>query len=224
MYEENDRKILTSNVILLILKLLLLAIFIFILCWLFISNRDEKKSNEVDSAFITNINAMKAAAFEYFTTDKLPTTIGESQKVTLKQMLEDKLLLDFTNNGQECKLDESYIAATKTSDTKYALKINLSCKKATDFIITSIEKEEISCSTCQNIQNPAPVETQPTEDKNTNSNPDVTNTPNNNNNNNNSSSNSNSSNNNTKPSTTTKPQEKVIIHKYYDLQSNNSTT
>lgn len=214
MYEEHNRKIFSSSIILLILKLLLLGIFIFILCWLFISNRGEKKSNKVDSVFVTNINTMKDAAFEYFTTDNLPNTIGEAKKITLKQMLDDKLILDFTNNGKDCSLDESYIEATKTSDSKYALKVNLSCKKATDFIVTSLEKEEINCPTCQNQPT---TNVEETENKNDNSpNIEATIEPNNSNN----STNGNSNN----PSTTTKPKSEKTVYKYYDLQSNNNTT
>ena len=62
-----------------------------------------------DNEYITNINTMKDAAFEYFTVSKLPENIGGTAELTLGQMVNQKLLIDFTNDGDICDLDESYI-------------------------------------------------------------------------------------------------------------------
>ena len=69
-----------------------------------------------DNDYINNINTMKDAAFEYFTVSNLPEKVGGTAELTLGQMVNQKLLIDFTNDGDICDLDESYIRATKTAD------------------------------------------------------------------------------------------------------------
>ena len=86
MYEETDKKFLTKDLILLILKLVFLAIFIFIICWLFLRNNKGTVIKENDKDFIININAMKESAFEYFTKENLPSKNGQSIKLTLEEM------------------------------------------------------------------------------------------------------------------------------------------
>ena len=86
MYEESNRSVFNGSILSLILRLLLLAIFVFILCWLFTRN-SATVIRETNSSFASNISTMKEAAFEYFTTDKLPSNIGGTEKLSLTQML-----------------------------------------------------------------------------------------------------------------------------------------
>ncbi len=151
MYEEKNKRFFTSDILLLILKLVLLAIFIFILCWLFIGNKGKKEDTLDDAIFKENINGMKDAAYHYFTTDKLPTEIGETVRINLESMIKQKLLLDFTNNGKKCSLKDSYIEATKSTEDNYALKVNLKCGQTENFIMSSIEKEKEACVTCPTV-------------------------------------------------------------------------
>lgn len=154
MYEESERRIFGEGILSLILKLLLLAIFVFILCWLFTRNANTSKViRETSSSYANNIATMKQAAFEYFTTDKLPGEVGESEKLSLSQMLNQKLLIDFTDNGKTCDTDSSYVQATKTADENYALKVNLTCDDQDDFIVTTIEKNKPMCVTCDKQDN-----------------------------------------------------------------------
>ncbi len=174
MYEETDKKFLTKDLILLILKLVFLAIFIFIICWLFLRNNKGTVIKENDKDFIININAMKESAFEYFTKENLPSKNGQSIKLTLEEMINQKLLIDFTNNGQTCSLNESYVQATKTADENYALKVNLKCQEKEDYIVTTIENKDIVCQTCEK-ENPTETDT-PISD-NTSTNTEVQNKP-----------------------------------------------
>ena len=219
MYEESDKKFISGNVILLILKLVLLAIFVFIICWLFLNNNNKKKetTKNVDNTFITNINAMKESAFEYFTSDKLPSKSGQIVKLTLEDMIKEKLLLDFTENGKTCSLTDSYVQATKTSEDNYALKVNLDCKDGSDFIVTNIEKDNKACTTCPITNSDNNTNNNNNTNTNTSTNTNTTtNTTTNNNNNNNSSSSSSSSNKGSSTSSTTTIVKKVT-YKYYNL-------
>lgn len=193
MYEDG-KKSLSLNWGSLAIKLVILAVIVFIAGWIFVKvtgNSSTKSSNTLadsNSEYINNINTMKTAAFEYFTKSKLPEKVGTTEKVTLAQMINQKLLIDFTNDGKTCDNNSSYIQTTKTADGNYALKVSLTCGKQSDFIVTTIEKTSCDNGTC-------------TVD-NTKTNTDVVDNNNNNNNNsNNTNSNTNKSNSNTNNNT-----------------------
>lgn len=148
MYEDGNRK-LNFNWGSLAIKLAILAVIVFIICFIITKINGNKSANKStlavgDTEYINNITAMKDAAFEYFTSSKLPENIGETERLTLSEMLNQKLLIDFTNDGDICDIDSSYIQATKTADNNYALKISLDCGDKSDFIITTIEEQ--SCT------------------------------------------------------------------------------
>lgn len=169
MYEEGNRK-LSFNGLSLAIKLAILAVVVFLLCWIFtkVNASNNTKTAENNTEYINNITAMKEAAIEYFTTDKLPATVGGTQKLTLSQMVDRKLLIDFTNQGDKCNLTDSYIQATKTADGDYALKVSLNCGKTQDFIVTTIEKTKCI------IENNCPPTDNNLADKDDNNNDKVT--------------------------------------------------
>lgn len=145
MYEDGNKK-LSLNWSSLAIKLVILAVIVFLAGWIFVkvTGKSSTSSNNTladsNSEYIDNINAMKTAAFEYFTQSKLPEKIGGTEKLTLAQMINQKLLIDFTNDGKTCDTNSSYIQTTKTADGNYALKVSLTCGKQSDFIVTTIEK------------------------------------------------------------------------------------
>ncbi len=146
MYEDG-KKSLSLNWGSLAIKLVILAVIVFIAGWIFVKvtgNSSTKSSNTLadsNSEYINNINTMKTAAFEYFTKSKLPEKVGTTEKVTLAQMINQKLLIDFTNDGKTCDNNSTYIQTTKTADGDDALKVSLTCGKQSDFIVTTIEKD-----------------------------------------------------------------------------------
>lgn len=158
MYEEGNGN-LSLNWLSLTVKIIIIAIIIFLGCWIFIrvtSNGSAKSGSlaaSSDTEYITNIASMKSAAFEYFTTSKLPEKIGGTERLSLNQMINQKLLIDFTNNGKTCDTNSSYIQTTKTADGNYALKVSLDCGSKSDFIVTTIEKTNcIVNNSCDNTE------------------------------------------------------------------------
>ena len=75
----------------LLIKLILVVIFVFLLLWLIPKNNVEGIN---DAVYANNINTMKDAAKSYYTKDRLPSNVGESTKMTLKQMLDKKMLVE----------------------------------------------------------------------------------------------------------------------------------
>ncbi len=130
MYTENNNGGLLRNII---LKLLFIALFIFLLLWLYPSKNTKPF---YDAIFNNNIMMMKEVAEDYYTVQRLPKEVGEKHKLTLKEMLDMKLLLPFTDkNGEYCDTEKSYVQVTKLENDEYELKVTLSCKGQTDYII-----------------------------------------------------------------------------------------
>lgn len=159
---------------------LLIAVVIIIICLLY-----PKKDNTlaIQQTYINNITLMKNAGFEYFSGSHLPKEIGDSEKISLDEMLARNLLPEFLDEeGNSCNTGNSYIEATKTLDNEYEMSVFLSCNNKSDYIVTSIS--DVVCTDCGVTVN----------DDSTNDN----------NFNNNSSNNSGSTNNN-RDNTTTRP-------------------
>ena len=120
----------------LIIKIILLILFVLLICWLFPM---PKLDTFYDKVFNENIQTMKTAARDYFTTERLPDSIGETKSMTLKQLIDNKLVLDFTDkDGKTCDTTNSYVQVTKTLDNEYALKVQLTCGDDSDYIIDTI--------------------------------------------------------------------------------------
>lgn len=145
MYTETRNNFSIRNVI---LQFLFVALFIFILIWLFPMKSDMKKaiasidtSNNdglsilYDRIFNENLISMKEAAKDYYTTSRLPQKVGDSTKITLREMLAKKIILPFTDkNGKQCDLDASYVQITKEKD-EFIMKVNLKCGDEENYLL-----------------------------------------------------------------------------------------
>ncbi len=177
-----------------LLKLILIIIFVLLLVWLI-----PWPNNSVltDRIFNANIQEMKDASLLYFTAERLPANVGDKKTVTLREMLDLKLLLPFTDkNGKSCDIDNSYVTIEKLED-EYLLKVYLKCDDEEDYILVHVgcyaycttevcEKQEEPKSTNTPSQtnqprptaNPKPNNTpQPTKSPNPTNSPTPTNTP-----------------------------------------------
>ncbi|MCM1370636.1 MAG: hypothetical protein NC181_01930 [Clostridium sp.] len=141
MYEERKNNFSFKD---LILQILVVVLLVFILLWLFPTKSYIK--NYVDDTFTNklqplynqiyaqNLDTMKEASISYFTTDRLPSKVGDSITMTLGEMQEKKLVLDLKDtNNNSCSLTESYVKLTK-KDKEYVLTVKLSCSDVTDYI------------------------------------------------------------------------------------------
>ena len=147
MYTETRNNFSIRSVI---LQFLFVALFVFILIWLFpmksdmkkaissIDNSDNNLSILYDRIFNENLLAMKESAKDYFTLQRLPQKVGDSTKLTLRQMLDKKIILPFVDkNGKQCDLDASYVLVTK-HDEEYVMKVNLKCGKEENYLIVNM--------------------------------------------------------------------------------------
>ena len=139
----SNKNIFTNVLLILIFILLVIGGF---KTGLFSSKTVTNESNE-NRIYNENINQIKEAAKDYYTIDKLPTNIGDTTKLTLKQMIDKKIVLNITDyNNNSCNSEYSYVEVTKLSNNEYSLKVLLSCDNHTDYIVTTIGCHE----TCNN--------------------------------------------------------------------------
>lgn len=119
----------------LLVKLLLIVIFIFLLMYLFPM---PNLSPFYSSIFNDNIQTMKDAAEDYYTTERMPKEVGKSTKMSLKEMIDKKLIIPFVDkDGNKCDTNNSYVQVTKEK-TEYELKVSLTCGKESNYIIEKI--------------------------------------------------------------------------------------
>lgn len=117
-----------------VVKLIFAVLFIFILMWLFEKNVPNMKPF-YSNVFRENIKYMQEAGESYFTDDKLPKEIGETNRISLADMFDKKLVLPFVDeDGNSCNQYDSYVSVTKT-DNGYELKTNLVCNKESNYTV-----------------------------------------------------------------------------------------
>ncbi len=127
--ERNERSYFFRN---LIVKILLVLLFVFLLMWLFPM---PNLNPFYDKIFTENMSNMTDAAKGYFTISRLPKEEGEVKTLTLKEMIDNKMILEFTDsNGKACDLNKSYVEVTK-KDGEYIFKTNLSCSSFENYVI-----------------------------------------------------------------------------------------
>ena len=156
MYEERRESFSVRD---LILQVLFIVLFVFILIWLFPTKSYLKKYVDKNSKnttttvvqqtgydldqlavlynqiFANNIATMKEAAVGYYTTERLPQNVGDTDTMTLQQMYDKHLVLTLKDkNGDACNATKSYVSVTKYED-EYQMKVNLSCGSEEDYII-----------------------------------------------------------------------------------------
>lgn len=141
MYDEEDNKRETLKGV--FIKIVLVVLFIFVLMMLFptkgfVTNYVDEKVKENSGGsdnFNNNLLAMATAGSGYFTASRLPENTGDTAKMTLGEMYENKLLVKFSDsNNRNCNSNDSYVEVTKEED-EYTMRVNLSCSDKEDYIM-----------------------------------------------------------------------------------------
>ena len=99
MYNERDDNFSIKDIA---IQILFAVLFLFILIWLFPTkgylnnklnvNVTVTPSDQVlDVLFNSNVQTMQNAATNYFTTSRLPKKVGDSVRLTLGEMIDQKL-------------------------------------------------------------------------------------------------------------------------------------
>lgn len=138
MYEDKSKKSIEIDWKSLLIKLGILLVVVFLIIWI-ISLFNKKEENV--SNFWVNLQAMRDAATEYFTGSRLPSEINDSKKITLKEMFDRNLLVEFQDEeGNSCDTANSYAEATKLTETNYRIEVKLVCDHDSDTIINTVKR------------------------------------------------------------------------------------
>lgn len=151
MYEEKEKRKIEIRWKPLLIKIAILLVVVFLVLWIIsLFNREEEKA----SNFEVNFSSMRNAATEYFTGSRLPSELNESTSITLEEMFERNLLIEFQDeNGEACDLVNSYAEATKISESDYRIEVRLVCSNESDTIINTVRRE-VTDSNDENIDLP----------------------------------------------------------------------
>ena len=139
MYEEKPKRSIHINWKSLLIKLAILFVVLFLILWIIsLFNHDDVK----ESNFKANLELMTNAATEYFTGSRLPQEVDDEERITLGEMFERNLLVEFQDeNGNSCNLEDSYAEASMISNGVYRLEVRLVCDNESDTVIRSIERQ-----------------------------------------------------------------------------------
>ena len=137
MYEEKSKR-LDIDWKSLLIKLGVMLIVVFLLMWVIsLFSGDKKKPNESNLA--ANLQTMQTVALEYFTGSRLPESVNGQKKITLQEMLDQKLLIEFRDqDNNTCDTKESFAEATKINLQDYTIKVKLVCGDKSDYVIDTI--------------------------------------------------------------------------------------
>lgn len=145
MKEENeyDKPIFPLRKIL--LRLALIIAIIILVAWLvpkFFTNKDTvsktvKSKNTTETVKIesNNMQKLESVGLKYFNKENISSS--EGKKITLNELIENKLVQEIKNNGKTCDVKKSYVKLTKTNDA-YLLKTSLTCGKTTDYKLLNV--------------------------------------------------------------------------------------
>lgn len=106
-----------------LVKMVIIIVLIMLLMWILpisIFNGNKKIMDE-------HIDSMKDAALSYYTDEKLPVITGDESKITLKKMIELKLIDELKDKSDKsCSSENSYVSIIK-KDKNYLMTIHLEC-------------------------------------------------------------------------------------------------
>lgn len=147
MYKNEEKGFVLTDII---LQILFFVLFIFALVWLFptkgfVNNmKGQVSENSTDyqvlsnRIFNENLLDMKVAAESYYTTPRLPKNTGDKVSMTLREMIDKKLVLSIQDkNGNSCDIEKSYVEITKQAD-EYQLKVVLNCSDQEDYLVVHL--------------------------------------------------------------------------------------
>ena len=88
--------------------------------------------------FADNLVRMRDAAITYYTADRLPTVVGDERTMTLKDMIDKKLVTPLIDkNNKAVDVNKSYVKITKM-DKEYLLKVNIKDSEKEDYILVHL--------------------------------------------------------------------------------------
>ena len=139
MYEDKKYSINWLKIFVTVIIGFLVILLSVKLVTLIFKNQSEKESNKT---LETNLKVMNDAAKSYFNKDNLPVKVGDTVKISLKDLIDaGKISAIKDKDGKECNANDSYIEVTRL-DTEYQIKSYLTCENEEDYLNTFMDDVE----------------------------------------------------------------------------------
>lgn len=170
MYQEKNKN--TNSWIQIMLRSILVLLILILsikLASVIVSNRTQEKKENFMSE---NLQDMMDVAEEYFEENNKPAEVGESIKITLKELIDEDLINKIEDEeGNACNNQESFIKITRL-DKEYQYKAYLVCGKETDYLnefknIADSNEEDKSTTTTTTTKKPSKTTKKTTTTKTT---------------------------------------------------------
>ena len=130
MYESGYRRINWVKLFLIVI-IIVLIILLTIKCISMI----KYSSNNVEKYYDKQLNSINKVVLDYYNKDNIPTEVGTSSKMSLKELKEKDVKIKVESyKDNKCNLDESYAQATRL-ETEYQVKTRLYCTDSDDNVI-----------------------------------------------------------------------------------------
>ena len=134
-----------------LVKIIIVGLFVVGVVWFitkFISNGENrsgiyKNTSNVEALssqiFINNLERMKNAAIDYYDDNRLPKEDKDFSTITLKEMIDKKLIITLIDkNNKPCDIEKSYASVTREEGI-YILKVNLKDSEKEDYILIDLK-------------------------------------------------------------------------------------
>lgn len=137
MYEEISikRKIDWKS---LLIKCGILLIVVFIVCAVAFAPRKTYAVTPLNEISLELLSAGK----EYYTFDKLPTSLGESRSITLMELTEKELIKATNFDSNNCDFNDSYVKVIKVNNKEFSISAYVSCDSKANTVIDTIKTEK----------------------------------------------------------------------------------
>lgn len=138
MYEDDKIEINWVKIIVRVVIAFLVLILVVKLISMFMGTRNQKDESTVMEE---NLKYLDNFAKDYFKGDLLPKNIGESNKISLDNLINRDLIKNIKDNkNDKCDYENSYISVTKL-EKEYQIKSFLVCNKVEDYTNSYIKND-----------------------------------------------------------------------------------
>ncbi|MCH5167599.1 MAG: InlB B-repeat-containing protein [Erysipelotrichales bacterium] len=146
MYEQNK---ISANWLKIGLRILIVILCVLLLFKIVVVIKDNKTNVIEQDEMKEKINLLEEVGKKYFDDDKLPKEIGDSQTITLKELVDAKLIDEIKDKKDKtCDSEKSYVKVTRL-DKEYQIKTLLTCDNFEDYknSFVEIKKQELETIT-----------------------------------------------------------------------------
>lgn len=118
----------------LLFKIGILLLVVFIICAFVLT----PKNSNAKTPYNTLANELLRIGKDYYDDSKLPTSLGYSNSITLKQMIDSNIVDEKDYSSNNCDYENSYVKVTKVGNNEFSIYVYLLCNNNEEVVGDSI--------------------------------------------------------------------------------------